>query len=166
MKRDFIKPLIIMTPKSLLRAEFASSRAEDFTKGRFEEILGAPEVGVANKMKRVVLCCGKIYYDLLNYRTDRRITDAAIIRVEQLYPLHEKKLKSMVGAFPNTAKIVWCQEEPQNMGAWTFIEPKLREIFDRRIAYAGRDAGASPAVGSLALHKREQAGVVKDAFAV
>jgi 2-oxoglutarate dehydrogenase E1 component len=177
MKRDFIKPLIIMTPKSLLRAEFASSRAEDFTKGRFEEILGSPEVGPANKIKRVILCSGKIYYDLLNYRSEKKsanrtdssrgeIDDAAIIRVEQLYPLHERKLKSIVGAFPKTSKIVWCQEEPENMGAWTFMEPRLRKMFDREIAYAGRDASASPAVGSLALHKREQACMVKDAFNV
>ena len=166
MKRDFVKPLVIMTPESLLRAEFASARAEEFSKGRFEEILGSPEVGPANKMKRAILCTGKIYYDLLNYRTEKKIDDAAIIRVEQLYPLHEKKLKLMMKAFPEKAEIVWCQEEPQNMGAWTFIEPQLRKMFEREIAYAGRDASASPAVGSLALHKREQACVVRDAFSV
>jgi len=166
MKRDFVKPLVIMTPKSLLRAEFASSRAEEFTNGHFEEILGSPEVGLANKMKRVILCSGKIYYDLLNYRTDKKIDNAAVIRVEQLYPLHEKKLKSMVNAFPKNAQLVWCQEEPQNMGAWTFIEPRLRKMFEREIAYAGRDASASPAVGSLARHKREQACVVRDAFSL
>jgi 2-oxoglutarate dehydrogenase E1 component len=166
MKRDFVKPLVIMTPKSLLRAEFASSPAEEFCKGRFEEILGAPEVGAASKMKRVVLCSGKVYYDLLNYRTEKKIDNAAIIRVEQLYPLHERKLKSMVNAFPKATEIVWCQEEPQNMGAWTFIEPQLRKLFEREIAYAGRDASASPAVGSLVLHKREQACLVKDAFNV
>src|SRR5690349_81202 len=164
MKRNFIKPLIIMTPKSLLRAEFASSPAEDFTKGRFQEILGSPEAGPANKVKRVILCSGKVYYDLLNYRTEKKINDAAINRVEQLYPLHEKKLKSMVGEFPKNAQIVWCQEEPQNMGAWSFMEPQLRKIFEREPGYAGRDASASPAVGSLALHKREQACVVKEAF--
>jgi 2-oxoglutarate dehydrogenase E1 component len=109
---------------------------------------------------------GKNYYDLLNYRADKKLDDGAIIRVEQLYPLHEKKLKSMVGAFPKTAKIVWCQEEPQNMGAWMFMEPRLRKFFGREIAYAGRDPNASPAVGSLVLHKREQACVVKDAFSV
>jgi 2-oxoglutarate dehydrogenase E1 component len=166
MKRDFIKPLVIMTPKSLLRAEHASSPKEDFLKGRFEEILGSPEVGPASKMKRVILCSGKVYYDLLNYRAEKKIDNAAIIRVEQLYPLHEKKLKSMMKAFPEKAEIVWCQEEPQNMGAWTFIEPRLRKMFDREIAYAGRDASASPAVGSLVLHKREQAALVRDAFNV
>ena len=166
MKRDFIKPLVIMTPKSLLRAEFASSPANEFCKGRFEEILGSPEVGPAAKVKRVIFCSGKVYYDLLNYRTEKKIDNAAIIRVEQLYPLHEKKMKSMVNAFPEKAEIVWCQEEPQNMGAWTFIEPRLRKLFGREIAYAGRDASASPAVGLLVRHKREQSCVVRDAFNV
>ena len=117
-------------------------------------------------MKRVILCSGKVYYDLLNYRDEKKIDNAAIIRVEQLYPLHEKKLKSMVTAFPKNAQLVWCQEEPQNMGAWTFIEPHLRKMFGREIAYAGREASASPAVGSLVRHKREQACVVRDAFSV
>jgi 2-oxoglutarate dehydrogenase E1 component len=166
MKREFVKPLVIMTPKSLLRAEFASSRAEEFLKGRFEEILGSPEVGPASKMKRVVLCSGKVYYALLNYRAEKKIDNAAIIRAEQLYPLHEKKLKSMVNAFPKAAQLVWCQEEPQNMGAWTFMEPRLRKIFGREIAYAGRDASASPAVGSLVVHKQEQVALVGDAFNV
>lgn len=166
MKRDFIKPLVIMTPKSLLRADFASSPAKEFTSGKFEEILGSPEVGPANKMKRVILCSGKVYYDLINHRAEKKIDDAAIIRVEQLYPLHETKLKSMMKAFPKTAKLVWCQEEPENMGAWSFIEPRLRKLFECEIAYAGRDPSASPAVGSLALHKREQACVVADAFKV
>src|SRR6267378_2050278 len=166
MKRDFFKPLVIMTPKSLLRAEFASSPAKEFTSGKFEEILGSPEVGPANKMKRVILCSGKIYYDLINYRTEKKIDNAAIIRMEQLYPLHETKLKSMMKAFPKTIAIVWCQEEPENMGGWSFIEPRLRKLFEREIAYAGRDASASPAVGSLVRHKREQACVVADAFKV
>src|SRR2546428_123809 len=166
MKRDFIKPLVIMTPKSLLRAEFASSPAKEFTSGKFEEILGSPEVGPANKMKRVILCSGKIYYDLINYRAEKKIDNAAIIRMEQLYPLHETKLKSMMKAFPKTIGIVWCQEEPENMGGWSFIEPRLRKLFEREIAYAGRDASASPAVGSLVRHKREQACVVADAFKV
>src|SRR5438874_4076614 len=166
MKRDFIKPLVIMTPKSLLRAEFASSPAKEFTSGKFEEILGSPEVGPANKMKRVILCSGKIYYDLINYRAEKKIDNAAIIRMEQLYPLHETKLKSMIKAFPKTIGIVWCQEEPENMGGWSFIEPRLRKLFEREIAYAGRDASASPAVGSLVRHKREQACVVTAAFKV
>jgi len=166
MKRNFIKPLIITTPKSLLRAEFASSSAEEFIHGRFEEILGSPEAGTADKVKRIILCSGKVYYDLLNYRTQRKVDSATIIRVEQLYPLAEKKLREMRKPFPKNAKFVWCQEEPQNMGAWSFIEPRLRTIFCTEIAYAGRDASASPAVGALARHKREQAALVDDAFSL
>ena len=166
VKRKFIKPLIIMTPKSLLRAEFASSPAKDFTNGRFEEILGSPKTGPANRMKRIIFCSGKVYYDLLNYRDAHKIGNAAIIRVEQLYPLDEKKLRNLVKPFPKTAKLVWCQEESQNMGPWTFMEPRLRSLFKREIAYAGRNASASPAVGSLALHKREQACLIEEAFTV
>jgi 2-oxoglutarate dehydrogenase E1 component len=166
MKRDFLKPLIILTPKSLLRAEFASSRAEEFTRGRFEEILGSPEAGPADQVKRIIFCSGKVYYDLLNYRTARKVGDSALIRIEQLYPLAEKRLREMLKPFPKNAKFVWCQEEPQNMGAWNFIEPRLRTMFCSEIAYAGRDASASPAVGALAHHKREQARLVADAFSL
>jgi 2-oxoglutarate dehydrogenase E1 component len=166
MKRDFIKPLVIMTPKSLLRAEHASSRVEEFTEGRFSEILGSPEAGPPEQVKRVILCSGKVYYDLLNYRAAEKITNAAIIRVEQLYPLAETKLREAVKPFPKTAKLIWCQEESQNMGAWSFMEPRLWALFGRKIIYAGRNASASPAVGSLAIHKREQAQLIGDAFSL
>jgi 2-oxoglutarate dehydrogenase E1 component len=166
MKRNFIKPLILMTPKSLLRADFATSRQEDFTRGRFEEILSSPKAGAAGKVKRVILCSGKVYYDLLNYRTAQKIDNAAIIRVEQLYPLAEKKLSAVLKPFPKSAKLIWCQEESQNMGAWTFLEPRLRAMFKREIAYAGRNASASPAVGALVIHKREQAQLVAEAFSI
>ncbi len=166
MLREFQKPLIIMTPKSLLRAEHATSRTEDFTKGAFEEILGAPMLGPAEQIKRVVLCSGKVYYDLLKHRDTQKITEATLIRVEQLYPLHEEKLRELVNAFPSDANLVWCQEEPQNMGAWTFIEPRLRALFNREIAYAGRNASASPAVGALTLHKVEQAQLIWEALSL
>src|SRR5436189_3846199 len=166
MKRDFIKPLIIMTPKSLLRARFASSPAEEFTDGRFEEILNSPKVGPTEKMQRVIFCSGKVYYDLLNYGDAEKIDNAAIIRIEQLYPLAGKKLGAMLKPFPKTATLVWCQEEPQNMDAWSFIEPRLRRLLGRDIAYAGRKASASPAVGALAIHKREQAALVAEAFSI
>src|SRR5213080_1203767 len=166
MKRDFIKPLIIATPKSLLRAKFASSPAEEFIHGRFEEILGSPDVGPADNVKRIIFCSGKVYYDLLNHRTENKIEDAAIIRIEQLYPLAEKRLREMLKPFPKGAKLIWCQEEPENMGAWNFIEPRLRTLFCSEIAYAGREASASPAVGALPRHKREQARLVADAFSL
>jgi 2-oxoglutarate dehydrogenase E1 component len=179
MKRDFIKPLIVATPKSLLRAKYASSPAEEFIHGRFEEILGeggsasptsmnafGDRVPSPDDVKRIIFCSGKVYYDLLKYRSERKIDDAALIRVEQLYPLAEKRLREMLKPFPKGAKLVWCQEEPQNMGAWTFIEPRMRTLFCTEIAYAGREASASPAVGALARHKREQARLVADAFSI
>ncbi len=161
MKRDFKKPLIIMTPKSLLRAEFATSRTEDFTGGQFEEILAGPGHAQA---ERVILCSGKVYYDLLAYRTEKKLEQTALVRLEQLYPLCTEKLEKLVGNFGAQAKLVWCQEESQNMGAWSFIEPRLRKLFGREITYAGRNASASPAVGALAWHKREQAQLIEEAF--
>src|SRR5213082_3227001 len=172
MKRDFIKPLILMTPKSLLRAEFSTSRAEDFTGGKFHEIIPdsvAAVVGRGNKLdkiERVILCSGKVYFDLIAYREKEKITNGAIIRVEQLYPLDEKQLRTAVEVFPKKTRLVWCQEESQNMGAWSFIEPRLRAMFGREVGYAGRNASASPAVGALALHKREQACLIAEAFSV
>ncbi|MGH8099856.1 MAG: 2-oxoglutarate dehydrogenase E1 component, partial [Chthoniobacterales bacterium] len=166
MKRKFVKPLIVVTPKSLLRATFASSPTKDFTEGRFEEILSSPEAGPIDKTKRMIFCSGKVYYDLLNYRTEKKIDNAAIIRIEQLYPFAEKRLRELLKGFPKSAKFVWCQEEPQNMGAWSFIEPRLRTLFCREIAYAGREASASPAVGALTTHKREQCSLVQEAFSV
>ena len=172
MKRDFIKPLILMTPKSLLRAEFSTSRAEDFTSGRFHEIIPEPVAAVAGrgskleKIERVILCSGKVYFDLIAHREKEKITNSTIIRVEQLYPLDEKQLRAAVEAFPEKTRLVWCQEESQNMGAWSFIEPRLRSMFRREVGYAGRNASASPAVGALALHKREQACLVAEAFSV
>src|SRR6267378_2777259 len=169
MKRDFIKPLILMTPKSLLRAEFSTSRAEDFTSGKFHEIIPDPLAGIAdpgNKIERVILCSGKVYFDLIARREKEKIINSTIIRVEQLYPLDEKQLRASVEGFPGKTRLVWCQEESQNMGAWSFIEPRLRSIFGREVGYAGRNASASPAVGALALHKREQASLIAEAFSV
>ena len=166
MKRDFVKPLIIMTPKSLLRSAQASSRSEDFTAGSFAEFLGAPEMASPDKIERVIFCSGKIYYDLLGQREQEKIATATIVRVEQLYPFAEEKLRAMLKPFRQARKFVWCQEESQNMGAWTYIEPCLRALLDREILYAGRNASASPAVGALALHKREQACVIAEAFSI
>ncbi|MDQ3413892.1 MAG: 2-oxoglutarate dehydrogenase E1 component, partial [Verrucomicrobiota bacterium] len=166
MKRDFIKPLIIMTPKSLLRSEQSASRAEDFTSGSFAEILPGPEVAPPEKIERVILCTGKVYFDLLGQREKDQIPNAAIIRVEQLYPLAEEKLRALLKPYANAQKIVWCQEESQNMGAWSYIEPRLRALLGREIAYAGRNASASPAVGALAIHKIEQASLIAEAFTV
>jgi 2-oxoglutarate dehydrogenase E1 component len=164
VKRSFRKPLVLMTPKSLLRLEAATSRLSDFTSDGFHEILPGAPVPRADEVERVVLCSGKVYYDLLKYREEQKLTQTALIRVEQFYPLDENQLNEAVRAYPKARAIVWCQEEPQNMGGWTYIAPHLRRILGRDILYAGRAASASPAVGSLAVHKREQQCLVEEAF--
>jgi 2-oxoglutarate dehydrogenase E1 component len=161
VRRDFRKPLVIMSPKSLLRHPAAVSRIPDFTSGAFQEIL--EERPALENPGRLILCTGKVYYDLCDYRAKNALSDTAIVRVEQLYPLHAERLAAIAGASAG-ARLVWCQEESQNMGAWSWIAPQLERIFGRMPAYAGRDASAAPAVGSLALHKIELAGLLKDAF--
>jgi 2-oxoglutarate dehydrogenase E1 component len=164
MKRDFRKPLVIMSPKSLLRHPAAASRLEEFTAGGFQEIIddaGTPAPDA--KPARVILCSGKVYYDLCDYRAKQNVADAAIVRVEQLYPLHTERLAEIARRYEG-AQLVWCQEESQNMGAWNWIAPQLEAVFGRKPVYAGRDASASPAVGLLALHRQELAALLKDAF--
>ena len=163
VKRDFRKPLIVMSPKSLLRHPAAVSRLEDFTEARFEEILDDP--GARAPAARLILCSGKVYYDLADYREKQQIADAAIVRVEQLYPLHRQRLGELAKRHAG-ARLVWCQEEPENMGAARWIAPQLEEIFGRRPAYAGRDAAASPAVGLLAMHRAQLAAFLKRAFTI
>jgi 2-oxoglutarate dehydrogenase E1 component len=161
VRRDFRKPLIVMSPKSLLRHPAAVSRIPDFTSGGFQEILEEP--GALQGAARLVLCSGKVYYDLCDYREKNALNDTAIVRVEQLYPLHTERLSEIAKASPG-ARLVWCQEESQNMGAWSWIAPQLGKVFGKVPIYAGRDASSSPAVGSLALHRMELAGLLKDAF--
>jgi 2-oxoglutarate dehydrogenase E1 component len=175
VKRNVKKPLVVMSPKSLLRHPAAVSRLEEFTAGAFQEIIDDPRFAVATsardsnpageskKAGRVVFCSGKVYYDLCDYRDRNKITDTAIIRLEQLYPLHRNRLAELADHYTG-ARIVWCQEEPQNMGAWTFIAPHLSQAFGFLPLYAGRDAAASPAVGALALHRFELAALLQDAF--
>lgn len=163
MKSELRKPLVIMSPKSLLRNPLAVSKLEDFVGGAFQEIIPDTHHTEPKKTKRLILCSGKVYYDLHHYRVTNDIDDTAIVRVEQLYPLHKDKLAEIAKAH-GKAKIVWCQEEPQNMGAWSFIAPELEAVFGRRPAYVGREAAASPAVGALALHKIELNAFLTEAF--
>jgi 2-oxoglutarate dehydrogenase E1 component len=166
MKREFRKPLIIMTPKSLLRMESCVSSAEDFTSGHFREILPGPLPKDVKKVRRVIFCTGKVYYDLLNSRETNRIGSVAIVRLEQLYPLNVEALHEAIAPFGHAERFVWCQEESRNMGAWSYIEPRLREICGKEIAYAGRNASASPAVGAKAVHMKEQNELVEQAFTI
>jgi len=166
MHRKYRKPLIVMTPKSLLTHEQAVSREAHFTESRFFEIIGDTEAS-AKKVERIIFCSGKVYYDLIKYRKENALTDAAaIIRIEQLYPLHKEKIARLAKPFSNAKKFVWCQEEPENMGAWTFILPRLLNLFPSYIHYAGRPASASPAAGTMQAHQAQQAALVKQAFEV
>jgi 2-oxoglutarate dehydrogenase E1 component len=165
--RGFRKPLIIMTPKSLLRSEDATSRAEDFTNSRFYEILDDPAAGAPERVERIIFCSGKIYYDLVRGRAEAgQAETTAIIRLEQLYPFYGEKLKRIVRRYPNVRRFVWCQEEPENMGAWNFIAPKIAGLVGSLIGYAGRPESASTATGSLGAHKAQHAALVKQAFEV
>jgi 2-oxoglutarate dehydrogenase E1 component len=163
VKRDFRKPLVVMSPKSLLRHPAAVSRIAEFSEGTFEEVL--EEADAPQRPARVILCSGKVYYDLADYRERNAIADTEIIRIEQLYPLHTERLAG-IAARTQGARLVWCQEESENMGAWSWIGPKMAGIFKKPFAYAGRDASASPSVGSLALHKLELASLLKDAYSI
>ncbi len=164
--RAYRKPLILMTPKSLLSRAEAVSSLEDFLEGTcFQEIL-PDDMDFENpeSVNRVIFCSGKVYYDLYAYRKELGIENAAILRVEQLYPYHEELVKALVSHFPNAEKFVWCQEEPRNMGAYTFISPLLEDTLDSRIRYAGRKAAASPATGAKASHIRTQRKLLEEAF--
>ena len=162
MKREFKKPLIIMSPKSLLRHPAAVSKLADFTTGGFQEIIDDPLE--SKQCDRLILCSGKVYYDLVDYREKNKVENTAIIRVEQLYPLHRDRLGELADDYGRDARLIWCQEEPQNMGAWTYLAPHLEELFGRKAIYAGRDAAASPAVGLLALHRMQLATFLRKAF--
>jgi len=164
MKRPFRKPLILMTPKSLLRSEQCVSSINDFTSDGFHEILPGPLLGKPEQVERVIFSTGKVYYDLLNQRQNENRADTALIRIEQIYPLNEEAIKEALAPFGSVKKFVWCQEEPQNMGAWTHLAPRLSALLGSPVLYAGRGEGASTAVGALALHKIEQRQLVAEAF--
>ncbi|KAF1852572.1 hypothetical protein Lal_00037307 [Lupinus albus] len=168
MIRLFRKPLIIMTPKSLLRNKDAGSPLSDLAKGSFQTVI--PEVDEtidAKKVKRIVACSGKVYYDLVNARKERGQTDTAIIRVEQLYPFPHKAFAAALKQFPNFNELVWAQDEPQNQGAWLQIQHNIFENLSegQKLAYAGRPASASPAVGYYDKHYAQQKALIETAFA-
>lgn len=157
-------PMIIMTPKSMLRHVHAVSGISDFVNSSFSCIIDDVNAQVG-ETKRIILCTGKVYYDLLNFKQKNNRTDTAIIRVEQIYPLDTKTLGDLFGKYSNTSEIVWTQEEPQNMGAWSFMFPYLLELAgEKKVRYAGRKAAASTATGSLKIHLHEQQKLTEQAF--
>jgi 2-oxoglutarate dehydrogenase E1 component len=169
MRRSFRKPLVVMTPKSLLRHKECVSTLADFGPGTsFRRIL--PETDqLAGKVRRVVLCSGKVYFDLMAERRKRRIDDIAILRIEQLYPFPFSSLGVELMRYPD-AEVVWCQEEPENMGAWHFVDRRIERALNGlnakvvRPLYIGRPEAASPATGSARTHVKEQADLVDRAL--
>ncbi|MCS6798203.1 MAG: 2-oxoglutarate dehydrogenase E1 component [Myxococcota bacterium] len=163
--RPWRKPLVVMTPKSLLRHPMARSTLDELTEGRFHRILGDPSVP-PDRARRVILCSGKVYYDLLQARTERGIDDIALVRIEQLYPVRRDELRAALAPYPRSAEVVWCQEEPWNMGAWFFVHARLRGMLDGRLSSRciARPESASPATGSKASHDLEQQQLVDEAL--
>ena len=167
MLRKFRKPLIVMTPKSLLRHKLAVSPIEDLTKGKFYTVIPEIDAVEADKISKIVLCCGKVYYDLLQRRReDKKLKHVAIIRVEQLYPFPNQMLIKELEKFSRAKQIIWCQEEPQNQGVWFSSQHHILECLrdDQSLSYAGRSFAASPAVGSAILHAQQQQALVEQAL--
>lgn len=166
MVRNLRKPLIIMTPKSLLRNKDATSPLSEFTKGGFQTVIPDSRELKAEKVKRLIACSGKVYYDLAKKREEKEADDVAIIRVEQLYPFPHKAFAAEVKKYPNLAEVVWCQDEPQNQGAWFFVQHYIHENMQegQKLGYSGRAASASPAVGYSHLHQEQQKALVDGAF--
>ncbi|PIE66256.1 MAG: 2-oxoglutarate dehydrogenase E1 component [Deltaproteobacteria bacterium] len=167
IKRKFRLPLVLMTPKSMLRHKRAVSQVSELTSGTFEEILPDPKRPA--RTRRLLLCSGKVYWDLAVKRRKEKVDDVAIFRVEQIYPLHEEKLRQLVGELGEVEEVVWVQEESQNRGAWSHLFPRLLELFPAhyqrgKLSYVGRQPAASPASGSLKIHREEQDALVHEAI--
>jgi 2-oxoglutarate dehydrogenase E1 component len=166
--RMFRKPMVIFTPKSLLRNKDATSPLTEFTKGEFRTVIGELSTDIeASKVKRVIACSGKVYYDLVKKREEKKASDVAIIRVEQLYPFPHKAFAAEIKKYSNATELVWCQDEPQNQGAWFFVQHYIHENMTegQKLGYAGRPASASPAVGYAHLHQDQQKALLDQAFA-
>lgn len=174
VKRDFRKPLIVMSPKSLLRHPKVVSPLSSFVEGKFEEVIDDPKLKNHEKVETLILCSGKVYYDLDEGRekAKKEISDKAILRVEQLYPFPRAQLAPFLSGFPKLKKVIWVQEEPKNMGAYFVIKPHLEELLSEvgkekvTIEYAGRTERASPAVGSTKVHIKEQNEIIEKALGI
>ena len=173
LKRDFRKPLIIMTPKSLLRNKMCVSKLSDMAEQTaFRRVIKDPDINLKDKnIKKVVICSGKVFYNLYEEREKRKLENVKILRLEQIYPFPHRTLKEELSKTPD-AEVVWCQEEPKNMGSWFFVDRKIEEVLMSykgkflRPTYAGREEAASPATGSLSRHNKEQADLVNQALTI
>ncbi len=167
--RPLRRPLVVMSPKSLLRHKLATSRLEELTEGAFHRVIGETDDIDPLGVRRVIMCAGKVYYELLEARRSRERHDVAIIRLEQLYPFPEDDLVEALAPYGAIETIVWCQEEPQNQGAWYCSQHHMRRVAQRHhpglyLEYAGREASAAPAAGYMSLHLEQQARLIDDAL--
>jgi 2-oxoglutarate dehydrogenase E1 component len=160
------KPLIVMTPKSLLRLPEATSSIEEITSGGFQAVLADRGEFAPGRVRRLVFCTGKVYYDITSERGRQHLDGVAVVRLEQLYPFPAATVAREAARLGSPAEVVWAQEEPRNMGAWSFVQPRLVATLGRDVGYAGRAASASTAIGSHKIHVREQQQLVADALGV
>ena len=162
------RPLIIMTPKSLLRLPAATSPVDQLTGGGFNPLIDDPDIKDSSAVERIVLCSGKVFYDLVEARKKTEEPRVSIVRLEQFYPFPMQRLREVISSYQNAKQLVWAQEEPKNMGGWTFVEPLLEKLISacERPIYVGRSASASPATGSYAIHQAEQAALVQEALTI
>jgi 2-oxoglutarate dehydrogenase E1 component len=167
MLRSLRKPLIVMTPKSLLRHPLSSSPISELSKGTFRPLIDEVEPLDRKKVRRLVFCSGKVYYDLVEARRKQELKDIAVIRIEELYPFPIEEYANTIYRYRNATEIIWCQEEPQNQGAWYQIRHRLVEPLsdEHELYYAGRPGAAAPASGIYALHARQQEAFVSAALA-
>jgi len=168
VKQEIVRPLVVMTPKSLLRLPAASSTIEDLTSGGFQPVIGDNHIKDQSKVTRVVLCSGKVYYDIETARSEAGTSNVAVIRLEQFYPFPGQSIAKIFGTYPNAKQCIWAQEEPQNMGGWHFVADRLRAVVPNgvEVMYVGRAASASPATGSYAIHELEQKQLVEQTLSV
>jgi 2-oxoglutarate dehydrogenase E1 component len=159
-----VKPLIVFTPKSMLRLKAAVSPTADFTTGSFQPVLGDHDVSDPAAIRRVVLCAGKIYYDLAERRRAAGTSDTALVRLERLYPLSSQQIAAELGRYPESAELIWVQDEPANMGAWPYMALHLPEKTGRGIAVISRPPSSAPASGSAKTHAAEQAAILEAVF--
>ena len=170
IKQDIVRPLIVMTPKSLLRLPAATSEMSELTSGGFRPVIDDARITDKAAVRRIALCSGKVFYDLDATRHGESAAhtslDVAVIRLEQFYPFPGKLLQAILAEYQNAAEIVWTQEEPQNMGGWAFVEPRLRAILPQGITlrYVGRTSSASPSTGNYAIHHLEKDELFEDTF--
>jgi 2-oxoglutarate dehydrogenase E1 component len=169
VKRPVRKPLVALTPKSLLRHKLAVSSLEDLAHGGFHTVLGEVDALDAANVERLILCSGKVYYDLLERRRQEELENVAIVRLEQLYPFPEEELGEVIAPYVNLKDVIWCQEEPMNQGAWYSSQHHMRRVIlrhneDLYLTYAGREASSAPAAGYMQLHLQQQERLIEDAL--